>query len=713
MMRSESAAEETTRESLDPGMDEMYGGRRSFSVSPAGQRPRSIHGAMGGGEQGIVEHLFFTLGEGIGRYAVAFTLLTICGCAALTSGIWLRGSVDTELFNSLVLRPKSRMQRETNYNVNRYDAGYASASEVTNAVADEGGKDVLTRKNLLQTARFWRDKDVLGVAVSEGGEEYSGRDVLVITAGTYQPIRYTLLDCWQEGAYDHFGSIGDLDPAAAQLEYLAYEALAPFDAEAAAAAYAAPPFVTPYAYCLYMRLVLLYTPAGVDVSLFGRCRQFLDEEPTADDAALAALKDAYDFHRFYLYDFMASKPSLYLAWACLAPFASEPAGRCHAGYTCCEIATIYSGCASGALDEATCAGYAAALGATTWYENPTFSAAYAAEAPCGDFGFYPLSSAFAAQAFGTTASYPTPTTFDDCAARYAVYAATPAADVEALVDAATRNALCQPAGANVCAALSASDTNLLWSSNIATDAEITATAVSGTCALWDGGAEGMGILPYVPLTLIKFYTQFRWLTDALVVLIAYALLGVFGMVAALFVCIQPPRPEFKTPARRFGAAIYSAFLLAFVVLTIILTLLAIMGLSGLILNCFTAVTLVVAVGISVEFTAHFLHHYLLHAGGRVERTRATLKLVLPPVLDGSITTLLGILPIAAAKYPYIVLYYFFVYLIIIGVGICFGLVVLPALLAAVGWQDGASSVRDRGDEVAHAAPSKPDPRDKL
>ena len=126
-------------------------------------------------------------------------------------------------------------------------------------------------------------------------------------------------------------------------------------------------------------------------------------------------------------------------------------------------------------------------------------------------------------------------------------------------------------------------------------------------------------------------------------------------------------------------------------LTIILTLLAIMGLSGLILNCFTAVTLVVAVGISVEFTAHFLHHYLLHAGGRVERTRETLALVLPPVLDGSITTLLGILPIAAAKYPYIVMYYFFVYLIIVGVGIAFGLVVLPALLASVGWQDAPAS----------------------
>ncbi|KAH8065808.1 Histidine phosphatase [Aureococcus anophagefferens] len=145
--------------------------------------------------------------------------------------------VDPRTHRSLPHLETSRMQRETNYNVNRYDAGYASASEVTNAVADEGGKDVLTRKNLLQSARFWRDKDVLGVAVSEGGEEYSGRDVLVITAGTYQPIRYTLLDCWQEGAYDHFGSIGDLDPAAAQLEYLAYEALAPFDAEAAAACY--------------------------------------------------------------------------------------------------------------------------------------------------------------------------------------------------------------------------------------------------------------------------------------------------------------------------------------------------------------------------------------------------------------------------------------------------------------------------------------------
>ena len=196
-------------------------------------------------------------------------------------------------------------------------------------------------------------------------------------------------------------------------------------------------------------------------------------------------------------------------------------------------------------------------------------------------------------------------------------------------------------------------------------------------------------------SLFKFYTQFRWLNDALVVLIAYALLGVFSMVAVLFVAIQPPRPEFKTPLRRFGAALYSAFLLAVVVLVIILTLLAIMGLSGLILNCFTAVTLIVAVGISVEFTAHFLHHYLLHAGGRVERTRETLALVLPPVLDGSITNLLGILPIAAAKYPYIVMYYFFVYLIIVGVGIFFGLVVLPALLASVGWQDAPSSSDDK------------------
>ena len=220
---------------------------------------------------------------------------------------------------------------------------------------------------------------------------------------------------------------------------------------------------------------------------------------------------------------------------------------------------------------------------------------------------------------------------------------------------------------------------------------------------------GMQVFPSG--SLFKFYSQFRWLEDALAKLLGTALACVYAIVALLFFAVQPP--GMTLPARA-AAAFYSALLLAAVVALILVTLLAIMGLGGLILNCFTVVTLVLAVGISVEFTAHFLHHYLLQRGSRTERTTTTLKLVLPPVVDGSVTTLLGILPMAFAKYPYIVKYYFFVYLIIICVGVAFGIVFLPALLACVGWEDPAGGAPAGATLLPRKAePDVPDPRDKL
>jgi len=225
----------------------------SFILSPRGSRPPSIHAAAGGAEQGAVEHAFYTLGLGIGRWAGLFLSVTALACAGLTAGIVLRGKVDTDLFGSLVLRPKSRMQRETTYNRNRYDVGFNTASEVTNGVATRGGKDVLKRENLLQSARFWRDKDVMAIAVSDGGVTLTGHDVLSVKGG--QPFRYTILDCWQEGSYDFFGSVSDLSPEAAPLEALGRAIVRPFYPAGAAVDEER---ITPYTYCLYMRLALLY-----------------------------------------------------------------------------------------------------------------------------------------------------------------------------------------------------------------------------------------------------------------------------------------------------------------------------------------------------------------------------------------------------------------------------------------------------------------------
>ena len=331
-------------------MDEVYKRSSSFAMSPAGQRPKSIHKAMVGGEQGVVEHLFFTLGEGIGRWALTFALLTVVGCAGLTSGVFLKGKVDTELFNSLVLRPRSRMQRETNYNVNRYDAGYASQSEVTNAVPSSGGKDVLTRKNLLQSAKFWRDKDVLGVEISHEGESYTGYDVLVLQGP--QPYRFTIMDCWQEGAYDFFGTIGDLRDELVALEGLSFEAIAPFVVEGGSPT----PRITPYNYCLYVRLALVYTPTpDVNPSAFGRCRQFLDED-AASDPDYAALEAAYAFHRFYLYDqycryYHPPHSFPYSCWRCWVVLGVAGCSRCKWGDSGSLQAAWCPGCAGCTLDQ--------------------------------------------------------------------------------------------------------------------------------------------------------------------------------------------------------------------------------------------------------------------------------------------------------------------------------------------------------------------------
>jgi len=205
--------------------------------------------------------------------------------------------------------------------------------------------------------------------------------------------------------------------------------------------------------------------------------------------------------------------------------------------------------------------------------------------------------------------------------------------------------------------------------------------------------------------LLPFMSQFRWLLPVLTRGLGYTLLGIFGIVCIIYTTIQPPIAG-TTVISRLLAAAWSSVLLSILITMIVVMFLAICGYLTIILNIFTAVTTVLAVGMSVEFLAHFFSHYLLHSGNRVEKTVATLKLLLPPVIDGSITTLLGILPLCASKSPYIVNNFVKPFFIVIGLGIFFGLVSLPAVLATVGWQDSDDTVSCCSPTFG--APSVPD-----
>ena len=82
------------------------------------------------------------------------------------------------------------------------------------------------------------------------------------------------------------------------------------------------------------------------------------------------------------------------------------------------------------------------------------------------------------------------------------------------------------------------------------------------------------------------------------------------------------------------------------------------GASGLYLNCFTAVTLIMGVGVAVEFTVHIGIVYLESDGTPQKRAEDALERMLLPMIDGSLSTFLGLLPLAFSPFAYIVAYYF-------------------------------------------------------
>ena len=76
--------------------------------------------------------------------------------------------------------------------------------------------------------------------------------------------------------------------------------------------------------------------------------------------------------------------------------------------------------------------------------------------------------------------------------------------------------------------------------------------------------------------------------------------------------------------------------------------------------------------------------HLRNAGKREDKAFHATRTYVGPIVDGAITSFLGFLSLAFARYEYIQLYYFQLYSIIIACGLFFGVVIFPGLLAAAG-----------------------------
>lgn len=124
--------------------------------------------------------------------------------------------------------------------------------------------------------------------------------------------------------------------------------------------------------------------------------------------------------------------------------------------------------------------------------------------------------------------------------------------------------------------------------------------------------------------------------------------------------------------------------MAVVVVSMTVELGGFMGLFGVKMNPISAVTLITAVGIGVEFTAHVVLAFLTSLGSRNERMIACLDHMFVPVVHGVFSTLLGIIMLAFSEFDFVVKYFFVVMTVLILLGMFNGLAMLPVMLSLIG-----------------------------
>uniref|UniRef100_A0AC35FVD7 SSD domain-containing protein n=1 Tax=Panagrolaimus sp. PS1159 TaxID=55785 RepID=A0AC35FVD7_9BILA len=130
--------------------------------------------------------------------------------------------------------------------------------------------------------------------------------------------------------------------------------------------------------------------------------------------------------------------------------------------------------------------------------------------------------------------------------------------------------------------------------------------------------------------------------------------------------------------------VWAAGMVAIVVVSMTVELAGFMGLFGVKMNPISAVTLITAVGIGVEFTAHVVLAFLTSLGTREERMASAMRHMFIPVIHGGLSTLLGIIMLAFSEFDFVVKYFFVVMTALILIGLFNGLAMLPVMLSLFG-----------------------------
>ncbi|KAM8961698.1 protein patched homolog 1 [Pelodytes ibericus] len=151
---------------------------------------------------------------------------------------------------------------------------------------------------------------------------------------------------------------------------------------------------------------------------------------------------------------------------------------------------------------------------------------------------------------------------------------------------------------------------------------------------------------------------------------------------------------------------WTAGIIVMVLALMTVELFGMMGLIGIKLSAVPVVILIASVGIGVEFTVHVALAFLTAIGDKNRRAVLALEHMFAPVLDGAVSTLLGVLMLAGSEFDFIVRYFFAVLAILTLLGVLNGLVLLPVLLSFFGPYPEVSPPNGR-DRLSMPSPDPP------
>jgi len=98
-------------------------------------------------------------------------------------------------------------------------------------------------------------------------------------------------------------------------------------------------------------------------------------------------------------------------------------------------------------------------------------------------------------------------------------------------------------------------------------------------------------------------------------------------------------------------------------------------------NIFVAVFVLMAMGMSVEFVCHMAASFATGKKKPEAKLAESMKHTFPALLEGSLTTLIGILPLAFHPVTFYVKYLFAINAMVVIIGVINGFVILPSMLA--------------------------------